>query len=140
MKIYVSSSWKIAAIALEISTTLRSWKHEVYCYAEHKECSYVWRDVATQDDDGITCLDNNQSRVAFKSDKDGMDWAECCIMLNPSGRDAHLEAGYMKGQGKLLYIIGNFPKGEFSNMYHLADELFRYESYSINWLREVLGK
>jgi len=100
----------------------------------------MWRDVTTQDDDGITCLDNDQSRTAFKSDKDGMDWAECCIMLNPSGRDAHLEAGYMKGQGKLLYIVGDFPKGEFSNMYHLADELFRYESYSINWLQKVLSK
>ena len=139
MKIYVSSSWKISQIALDFAQLLRKWGHEVHCYAEHEECKYVWPDVVTVQDDGITCLDTNASRKAFKSDKDGMDWAECCIMINPSGRDAHLEAGYMKGQDKKLYIVGDFPKGEFSNMYHLADELFRLdESSSINYLRECL--
>lgn len=138
MKIYVSSSWKISSIALDLANMLRQWGHEVYCYAEHKECSYAWQDVTTEDDDGITCLDNDKSREAYALDKGGMDWAECCIMINPSGRDAHLEAGYIKGQGKPLYIVGDFPKGEFSNMYHLADELIRYEQHSLNWLRELL--
>ena len=139
MKIYVSSSWKISQIALDFAQLLRKWGHEVYCYAEHEDCKYTWQDVVTIQDDGITCLDTNASRVAFKSDKDGMDWAECCIMINPSGRDSHIEAGYMRGQGKKLYIVGDFPKGEFSNMYHLADGLFRLdESYSMNSLRECL--
>jgi hypothetical protein len=141
MRVYTASSWKNESAVKAIAKLLRSWGHEVYCYAEDGDGQVIfkWLDVVTLNDDGITCLDTEQSRGAFAVDKRGMDWAECCLLINPCGRDAHLEAGYMKGCGKKLFILGLWPKGEFSNMYHLADNRFRFDDLGINALREALN-
>ena len=141
MKIYIASSWKNEEIVKELAAILRSWGHEVYCFAEGGAGQHIfdWSDVITPDDDGITCLDTDDSRRAYKIDKDGLDWSECCILLNPCGRDAHLEGGYAKGKGKKLYILGKWPKGEFSNMYHLADGLFRTDARGMNFLYAELS-
>jgi nucleoside 2-deoxyribosyltransferase len=34
-----------------------------------------------------------------------MDHADCCVLVLPSGRSAHLEAGYMAAQGKPVYTL-----------------------------------
>ena len=57
-------------------------------------------------------------------------------MIHPCGKSAHLEAGYAKGSGKLLYMWGSFPKGEFDVMYGFADGMFRLDEFES--LREVL--
>ena len=89
---------------------------------------FNWPDVLNVNEhDGITALECEDSKKAFRCDKWFLEWANCCILLNPAGRDAHLEAGYIKGKGGNLYIIGDFPKGEFSNMYHLADGLYKLD-------------
>ncbi|MBU1172967.1 MAG: hypothetical protein KKD44_25685, partial [Proteobacteria bacterium] len=62
-----------------------------------------------------------------KEDRKWLDWSDCVIMLMPCGRSSHLEAGYAKGQGKLLYIYGVFPRGEFDVMYGFANGLYRSE-------------
>ena len=141
-KIYIASSWKNEAHVKDLSNLFREWGHEVYCFAEPGEGQHIfeWSNAVTPQDDGITCLDTDDSRWAFASDKKHLDWANCCILLNPCGRDAHLEAGYMKGQGKKLYIVGSFPDGEFSNMYHLADGLFRIDTAGFTSLRGALQK
>jgi hypothetical protein len=46
------------------------------------------------------------------------------VLILPSGKSSHLEAGYAKGCGKKLYIIGGFVKGEFETMYGFADGMF----------------
>jgi hypothetical protein len=45
----------------------------------------------------------------------------------PCGRSSHLEGGYAKGQGKRLFLWGDFAKGEFDVMYGLADGLYPTE-------------
>lgn len=140
MKIYIASSWKISEVAKDFATLFRIWGHEVYCYAESDkgQIHFNWNDYVHKLDNGITCLDIQISKQAFDIDKAGMDWAECCVLINPSGKDAHLEAGYMKGCCKKLYIIGMFPALEFSNMYHLADGLVKVDGSGLDYLRELL--
>lgn len=140
MNIYTATSWKNEKFVLEFARTLRSWGHDVYCFAElgQGQNVFIWSEVITPDDDGITCLDTDDSRRAYYVDKKNLDWSECVILILPCGRDAHLEAGYGKGQGKLLFILGDWPKGEYSNMYHLADGLFRIDRAGFNYLRERL--
>lgn len=142
MKIYTASSWKNESIVKMYADLFRNWGHEDYCFAEVCENQHIfnWGDVVTPDDDGITCLDTDDSKKVFAVDKKHLDWANCCILFNPCGRDAHLEAGYIKGQGKKLFIVGVWPKGEFSNMYHLADGLFRADKLGMDCLREVLER
>ena len=51
-----------------------------------------------------------------------MEWADTCVLLLPSGRSAHLEAGYMKGRGKRLII--HIPEYDGPDlMYLLADNI-----------------
>lgn len=126
-KIYIASSWKNEMLVRALAELLREKGILVYCFAELGEGQHVfnWPDVVTPDDDGITCLSNSHAIRAYKCDKSGLDWSNTCILVLPSGRDSHMEAGYVKGRKGELYILGEFPKGEFSLMYKLADGLFR---------------
>ena len=129
-QIYIASSWKNAKHVNSFAEIFRANGLQVYSFAEMFEGQhhFNWNDVLKVDEhDGITALECEDSLKSFKCDKWFLEWANCCVLLNPAGRDAHLEAGYIRGKGGNLYIIGDFPKGEFSNMYHLADGLFRYK-------------
>ncbi len=41
----------------------------------------------------------------FLSDFRAMQWADTCVLLLPSGRSAHLEAGWMAGAGKRTVVL-----------------------------------
>lgn len=49
------------------------------------------------------------ARRGYAADRAGMDGAECCVLVLPSGRSAHLEAGFMAGQGKPVYCLALEP-------------------------------
>ena len=63
---------------------------------------------------------------AFQEDRKMIDWADAVILILPSGRSSHLEAGYAVGRGKKLFILGGFERGEFETMYGFADGLYRF--------------
>ena len=141
MRIYSASSWKNEQAVKILAETLRKAGHEVYCFAEQGYGQHIfrWDNLPNYEGlDGITCLQTEDSRKAFNSDKWSLDWANCCVLFLPCGRDAHLEAGYIKGLGGKLFILGEFPKGEFSNMYHLADGLFYLTSEGVRQLLDAL--
>ena len=50
-------------------------------------------------------------------------------MIMPCGRSSHLEGGYAVGKGKKLYIVGDFPRGEFDVMYGLANGLHKWDAF-----------
>jgi len=141
MKIYLASSWRNANVIIEHYLPLfrRQDSFTVDCFCDQKggrtgfniadeltTAGYNLRDV-----DAISALQHpavrEQFRIAFAEDKKWLDGCECCVMLMPCGKSAHLEGGYVKGQGKLLFIywIVEPEKGEFDNMYQFADGLFR---------------
>ena len=49
-----------------------------------------------------------------------MEWANICIMVLPCGRSAHTEAGWMKGAGKVVYVL-QFSSEEPELMYKIYD-------------------
>lgn len=69
------------------------------------------------------------SKKAFVVDRSGLDWADTTILLLPSGRSSHLEAGYTVGRGKDLFIFGDLPLGEFDAMYGFALGCFRLSEF-----------
>lgn len=128
MKIYIASSWKNEGLVLSLAKLFRTWGHEVDCFADVSTGRYVfhWSEIGDRNSfDAISFLNGPQAKKAFAQDKAKLDWADCVVLVLPSGRSAHLEAGYAKGQGKKLYIIGDFPKGEFDVMYGFADGMYR---------------
>lgn len=144
MKIYMASSWKNQVTILALAERLEGEGFEVdaFCRSTDKRYSFHWSELVDSEDvlanyDAIEMLADPRTQRAYKEDKKWLDWADTVIMVMPCGRSSHLEAGYAKGQGKLLYIYGDFPKGEFDVMYGFADGLFRTEQLNllINELR-----
>ena len=130
MKIYIASSWKMSDICLSLSGLIRSWGHEVDCFCDESTGRFVldYRELgSTQELDAINFLEFEKTQKSFIEDKKHLDWSEAVVMVLPCGKSAHLEAGYVKGQGKRLYILGEFPKGEFDVMYGFANGLYRWE-------------
>ena len=132
MRIYIASSWKNQSTVLGLADLLESNGFEVdaFCRSTDKRYSFHWSELVDNEDDlkyydAIEMLADPRTQRAFKEDKKWLDWADCVVMLMPCGRSSHLEAGYAKGQGKLVFIYGEFVKGEFDVMYGLADGLFR---------------
>lgn len=133
MKIYIASSWKNSELCLSLADLFRAWLHEVDCFCDTSTGRYVFHFTEMVEDEkdletlnAIRFLADHRSQKAFKEDKTWLDWAEAVVMVLPCGNSAHLEAGYKRGQGGKLFILGEFPAGEFDVMYGFADGLFTF--------------
>lgn len=116
LRIYLASSWKNAQAVRIILDCLRRDGLEVDCFCDQEggRVGFNIRDCLEKlggDINGIDAITafehpavSAQFKIAFAEDKKWLDWSNCAVMLMPCGRSAHLEAGYAKGQGKLLYI------------------------------------
>lgn len=49
------------------------------------------------------------AKAGYKADRGAMDKADCCVLVLPCGRSAHLEAGFMAGQGKPVFTLAVEP-------------------------------
>ncbi|HSH79853.1 MAG TPA: hypothetical protein VLA19_15110 [Herpetosiphonaceae bacterium] len=110
-RIYVASSWRNEQQP-EVVATLRSAGHEVYDFRNPRAGDYgfKWSDIAPdwQDWDGRRFRDALSHPIAqhgFRSDFEAMEWADTGVLVLPSGRSAHLEAGYFVGARKSLFIL-----------------------------------
>ena len=136
MKIYIASRWRNQQLVIELANRLEQegfWV-DAFCRTTEKRVAFHWSEFvdteeALQEYDAISFMDDDRVQRAFQEDKKWIDWADCVIMLVPCGNSAHLEGGYAKGQGKPLFIFGEFHKGNFDVMYGFADSLFRTEEF-----------
>ena len=136
-KIYIASSWKNTQSVRNLACSLREQGHIVFDFTDMgyrppgldkfvfdaKE----WAEHSGKNANEVEYKDFltwEPTQRAFKSDKAGIDWADVVILLIPSGRSSHLEAGYTVGAGKELYIFGDLPIGEFDAMYGFAKQCF----------------
>lgn len=132
MKFYIASSWKNYNEVREISQYLQGLGHEVYDFTdESKHFAFNVMDIRKFtgkercDVDWLEFNNCRETMIAFKTDKEGLDWADAILMVLPCGRSAHIEAGYAVGKGKPLVIYGDLPKGEFETMYGFAFDCIR---------------
>ena len=67
-------------------------------------------------------LNHPETIKAFQKDFQAMQEADFCVLLLPCGRSAHSEAGWMKGNGKKVFILdlSENPKPEL--MYRMYDD------------------
>lgn len=128
MKIYIAGSWKNAKRLHDIAADLRDKGHLVDLFCDDSAGRYVFGFSELGD---VSKLDAKSIRVfpnvwrAFKEDKKWIDWADAVLLVLPSGKSAHLEAGYAVGKGKQLYIYGGeLPKGEVDVMYFFANGVY----------------
>lgn len=129
MKIYIASSWKNGQLAVDLASVLRGDGHGVDCFCEAKPGRYTFdaRELPGHENlNAKTALGRAEFQRAFEQDKLMLDRSDTVVLVLPCGKSAHLEAGYAKGQGKLLYIWGEMPAGDWDVMYGFADGLFEF--------------
>ncbi|MCK4829368.1 hypothetical protein KA005_77305, partial [bacterium] len=87
----------------------------------------------------VTFLADKRSQRAFKEDKKWLNWCDALVLVLPAGNSSHLEAGYIKGQGKQLIIYAplGFPQGEFDVMYGFANLLTEKKEKVCKFLKEI---
>ena len=136
MNIYVASSWR-NPIQPEIVTALRGAGHSVYDFRNPAPGNkgFAWRDcggVAANEGPGkgaktipsyLEALASERAKDGFRYDNDALDWCDTCVLVLPSGRSAHLEAGYAAGQSKSVIVYLHPDQFEPELMYLLCDSL-----------------
>jgi hypothetical protein len=81
-----------------------------------------------------TLVTHQTAAEGFKSDADALAWCDLCVLLLPSGRSAHLEAGWAKGAGKRLAILLDV-QNEPELMYRFADAICTSLGELVEWIR-----
>lgn len=147
MRIYVASSWKNAEQALGIAIYLRKENFSVDVFCDDSTGRYVfhWSEMLGGPDksisklNAITFLEDKRSQRAFREDKKWLDWCNVLLLVLPAGNSSHLEAGYIKGQGKqfIIYAPLGFPQGEFDVMYGFANLLTDKKETIVKYLKEI---
>ena len=109
-KVYVASSWRNPCFP-DVVERLRRAGHEVYDFRNppHGGAGFHWTDIDpnapawtyAQYAEG---LHHPLAERQFQADIDALTWADTCVLVLPSGRSAHTEAGYMAGSGKRVIV------------------------------------
>ncbi len=118
MKIYVASSWR-NVFQSEMVELLRAKGYPTYDFRNPATGGPVHEDTPTQGFSWRECdpnyrpgdleaykrmLQHHRAIQGFNADFAAMKWADACVLVMPSGRSAHIEAGWMAGAGKKLVV------------------------------------
>ena len=109
-RIYVASSWRNPYYS-DVVERLRRAGHEVYDFRNppHGGAGFHWTDIDENAPDWTFAeyaegLRHPKAERQFQADIDALAWADTCVLVLPSGRSAHTEAGYMAGAGKRVIV------------------------------------
>jgi D-serine dehydratase len=132
-QIYLASSWR-NPYQPNMVDLLREHGHQVYDFRNPSEGwdngtgvtkGFAWSDLDPEwkdwDNESYRALllGHPVAALGFESDWQAMQWANTGVLLLPSGRSAHIEAGYFTGAGKELHIVLTDPQ-EPELMYRMA--------------------
>jgi len=125
MKVYLASSWRNSNYE-SVREYLILMGYEVYDF-KNPEFHFHWFDISKDWEcwdaqDSIEALKEPMAQEAFKKDFGAILQCDAFVLLNPSGKSAHLEAGYAKGVGKPVFIFKH--DGDPELMYLMADGIF----------------
>jgi hypothetical protein len=117
VRVYVASSWKTANQP-EVVAALREAGHEVYDFRHPSEghAGFSWSDVGLASGpmtaaDAVQTLKDPRCETGFSLDMNALRSCDMCVLLQPSGRSAHLELGWAAGAGKwtVVFLQDNEP-------------------------------
>lgn len=125
-RIYLASSWRNPNQPQAVAM-LREAGHQVYGFRNPRPGNhgFHWSEIDEKwlhwtPQEFCEALFDPIAESGFASDKQALDWADTGVLLLPCGRSAHLEAGYLIGQGKPVLIVLDDDKFEPELMYKLA--------------------
>lgn len=133
MRIYLASSWR-NALQPKVLAALRAAGHEVYDFRNPApgDRGFAWAQI---DPDWFgwnrrefaEALQHPIAQRGFEFDMSALRWCDCCVLLQPCGRSAHMEFGWAAGAGKktvvmlaenqepeLMYLMGYMGARQFA--------------------------
>lgn len=151
-RIYISSSWKNEHQPALVAK-LREQGHKVYDFRhpEGRNDRNVWEGVTadlhlnTAYQQGILTPDDYDRLLTdkcvldrFNDHFNAMSDADTCVLLLPCGRSSHVEAGYMAGAGKRVYVYDTSTHVTPELMYLTFDGYFHYEEDLLKALNDPI--
>lgn len=140
-KIYVASSWK-NTYQPGVVALLRTYGHTVYDFKNPPDSTgFSWSEIDPHWGMWGTmqyqaALEHPRSIQGFNSDFNAMLDADICVLVLPSGRSAHTEAGYMAGAMKKVIAFIPEPQ-EAELMYKIFDHITGDEAGLINIIEQM---
>lgn len=104
-------------------------------YAAGEYADDAWRDYEKSQGRSFTeaLYEGDAARHVFDFDREHLEAADAAVLLAPAGKSAHLELGWVLGQGKPGYILLDdpdrwdvmylFSTGVFTSLVDLIDAL-----------------
>lgn len=139
-RIYLASSWRNERQPVVVQA-LRHCGHEVYDFRnpEPGNTGFQWSEIDPDweqwtNQQYIEALLSPIAQEGFNHDFGAMQWADTGVLLLPSGRSAHIEAGYFVGARKPLHILLAPEAMEPELMYLMASSVSRTIAELVHWL------
>lgn len=135
-RIYMASSWRNEFYNNTLQLLLRN-DFLVHDWRD-PSTAFKWSQAnmptdPTAEEQRQILIGNARCSQGFLADFRGMQWANTCILLLPSGRSAHLEAGWCKGAGK--HCVVYLRDGEEPDLMNLLfDDLITSDQELLNVL------
>lgn len=111
--IYVASSWR-NPYQQDVVSFLRDHGHEVYDFRSPtiEDPKFHWSEIDKDwkwwhPERFVEGLNHPLAVAGFHSDFSAMEASDTCVLVLPSGRSSHLEAGWFVGHEKRLFILLN---------------------------------
>lgn len=109
--VYVASSWR-NPLQIGIVAALRAAGLDVYDFRNPGpgETGFSWRQIDPNwplwtPAQWREAIRHPVAKAGYRNDRGGMDRADCCVLVLPCGRSAHLEAGFMAAEGKPVFTL-----------------------------------
>lgn len=145
MRLYVASSWRNPHQP-QLVADLRVY-HEVYDFRHPPggdHLGFSWSDVDLRwtswtPEQYLAGLEHPIAVAGFESDFGAMEWAEACVLVLPSGRSAHLEAGWFVGAGKPLFILLDGAEFGHDAGHHVTELMYKMATKVYSGRDELLN-
>jgi len=129
MKIYVAGSFANAEKIRMIAHRLREAGLTCYVFCDKGEpTEALSRQLRQNYDTSLlkpnTALRMDTVRAIGKLNMTALDECDGAVVVLPSGKSAHMEAGYMIGKGRPVWIYGPMTRGEFDAMYVMVNGIY----------------
>lgn len=123
MRLYVAASWRTVAQPVIV----QALREEGYLVYDFRQDGFEWGHVDSEwrswtPEQYRIGLQHPRAQAGFRRDYDAMKAADVCVLVQPCGRSAHLELGWMAGAGKFTVVLLERHQ-EPDLMYLLCDQL-----------------
>lgn len=147
MKLYVASSWR-NIIYSDVISTLKKAGFDCYDFQNPApgDKGFHWEEIDPDwmEWDPVSFKEGLRSEIArdgFNKDMSAMIWADACVLVLPSGRSSHLEAGWFVGKRKPLIIyMSDEMDHEPELMYRMATAICTNETELVETLNQIQDK